>query len=53
MTIAWRDMFGTLEVEVDAQECAIHFSGKYAYFVGRDWNEYTVPVEDIIEIRMS
>lgn len=53
MIIVWRDDFGMMEMEVDAHECAIHFSGKYAQFVGRDWNRYTVPVNDIVEIRMS
>lgn len=53
MTIVWKDCFGTMEMEVDAHEGAIHFSEGYAHFVGRDWNEYTVPVADIIEIRMD
>ena len=53
MTIVWKDCFGTMEMEVDAHECAIHFMDKYAQFIGRDWNEYLVPVEDIIEIRMD
>lgn len=53
MIIVWQDCLGTIEIEVDAHECAIHFSDGYAHFVGRDWNKYTVPIRDIVEIRMD
>lgn len=51
MIIEWLDDFGVMEMEVIAHECAIHFSGKYAHFIGRDWNRYMVPIGDIVEIR--
>lgn len=50
MTIVWKDAFGYMQMEVDGD---IHFLYGTAEFVGRDGQEYTVPVGDILTIRID